>query len=405
MQRLRFRFLAAAVAAFSAAAPLCAQQGEPPHTHQVKKGDTLWSLAKEYLGDAFLWPEIYRLNTDKIEDPHWIYPGEMLQLPSAVATIASVSVSTAPDTSAAAAAAAAAAASAAAASPSAPAPAVATPDSAPAPEVKLAPMPRRQATAKGMTVFNPERNRVPRKQRESLSLRTSGRAVRDGEYQASPFVWSEGGPSDGGVLEQAAEAEGIQLTLQSRPIQLFEPVFVHLPSGAAGKVGDEFLVYRRGTVIVGQGQTMVPTGVLKVIALGTDGRVRGHMIKEFEDVFSSQGVMPVDTLKMPAGVMPVRVETGLATRVTWLNYNPVLPGTGSYLVLAAGAKEGLVPGDQVSLLRARGVDMNGAQLPDEEVAVAEVTRVTQWGAAAIILRTYQAGVVSGMRARVTAKMP
>jgi hypothetical protein len=64
-----------------------------------------------------------------------------------------------------------------------------------------------------------------------------------------------------------------------------------------------------------------------------------------------------------------------------------------------------LPGDQVTLLRSRGLDSKGAELPDEEVAVAQVTRVTPWGSGAIIIRTLQAGVAQGMKARVTAKMP
>jgi hypothetical protein len=364
------------VAGFSAAAPLCAQQGAPqgdaPRTHTVKKGDTLWDLAKQYLGDAFLWPEIYRLNTDKIEDPHWIYPGETLKLPGAT-------MATGP-------------------SPAAASGANATAVSNPA-------VAQRQQQRRRMTVFNPDANIVERRARESLNLRARTAAVRQGEYLASPFVWSLGGPGDAGTLEEAAEAVGISMTTANRPIQYLEPVFVHLPRNTQGKIGDRYLVYRLDSLIESQGQVVVPTGVVKLISRDANGRSRAQLVFKFEDVFEGQYVMPLDTLQQPAGVMPARVEFGLATHVSWLDYNPVLPGSGSYLILVANAKDGLVPGDQVTLLRSRGVDSKGVELPDEEVAVVQVTRVTPWGAGAIIIRTLQAGVAQGMKARVTAKMP
>ena len=374
MHRLRISLLAVLVAGLApAAAPLCAQQADAPRTYTVKKGDTLWDLAKQVLGDAFLWPEIYRLNTDKIEDPHWIYPGETLKLPSSAAALAKGAAT--------------AATNAATAGTQNPA------------------QPQRSQQATRMTVFNPNYAKVDRKVRESFNLRSRGTAVRSGEYHVSPFAWAAGGPTDSGVLEEAAESEGIGMTIVNRPIQYLEPVFVRLPKDAPGNAGDQYIVYRLDRVIVGQGQAVVPTGVITLLARATNGRGRAQLTHKYEDVFTGQAVIPLDTIHMTAGVIPVRVEFGLATHVSWLNYDPILPGSGNYLILAAGSKDGLMPGDQVSLLRTRGADSQGVDLPDEEVAVAQVTRVTQWGAAAIILRTTQAGVAEGMRARVTAKMP
>lgn len=371
MHRIRIRSFALLVAGLTATASLGAQQADAPRTHVVKKGDTLWDLAHTYLGDPFLWPEIYRLNTDKIEDPHWIYPGEALKLPASGALVGA-------------------------------APAAATTVSNPTANPVVA---QRQQQARRMTVFNPEANKVEARSRASLNLRGSASAVRLGEYLMSPFVWVPGGPGDHGVLEEAAEAVGIGMTTANRPIQYLEPVFVHLPVNTPGVIGDQYLVYRLDSLIEGQGQVIVPTGIIKLISRGANGRSRAQLTSKFEDVFQGQHVMPLDTLRQTPGAVPLRVEFGMATRVSWIDYNPVLPGSGSYLILKATSNDNITPGDQVTLLRSRGVDSKGVELPDEEVAVAQVTRVTPYGAAVIVLRTLQAGVAQGMRARVTAKMP
>jgi len=52
-------------------------------TYIVKPGDSLSKIAKELLGDASRWPEIYELNKDVIgDDPNLIHPNQQFVIPA-----------------------------------------------------------------------------------------------------------------------------------------------------------------------------------------------------------------------------------------------------------------------------------------------------------------------------------
>jgi nucleoid-associated protein YgaU len=52
------------------------------HTYTVKQGDTLSKIAKEHLGNANAYMEIFNENRDQLTDPDKIKPGQVLKLPA-----------------------------------------------------------------------------------------------------------------------------------------------------------------------------------------------------------------------------------------------------------------------------------------------------------------------------------
>jgi nucleoid-associated protein YgaU len=52
-------------------------------TYTVKPGDTLSKIARETLGDANAYVEIFNANKDQLSDPDKIKPGQVLKIPQA----------------------------------------------------------------------------------------------------------------------------------------------------------------------------------------------------------------------------------------------------------------------------------------------------------------------------------
>jgi len=55
--------------------------GAAQSTYTVVPGDTLSKIAKEMLGDANAYMDIFNANTDQLSDPNKIKPGQVLKIP------------------------------------------------------------------------------------------------------------------------------------------------------------------------------------------------------------------------------------------------------------------------------------------------------------------------------------
>lgn len=386
MRRIhRSRWLLAFALTGLALAPLPLAAQEPQQTHTVRPGDTLWDLAQLYLGDPFRWPEIYRRNTATVQDPDLIYPDQVLIISGDIAP-----------------------------TPGTPADSAMVVDSAMVADTtaagravqdSLAAMQQPVYVRKSMTIFNPDRFRVVRGSRESLVLRTRTSAVRAGDYLRAPFIVGTGGIEGAGRLDATTSSDAVGITLSQRSIQPYDRVYVQVPDGAAGAREERFLLFRYGPNLQGEGKIVIPTGIIKLTAEAENGRAQAVLLTKFEDVFEGHRLTQLDTLTERFGVFPARVEFGLVTKLLWMYQNPVLPTIGHQLIFAAGEADGLVSGDQITVQKEMGRDARGVPLPPEDLAVVQVTRVTEWGASAIIIGMADGGLLKGQAARVTAKMP
>ncbi|MEW5766742.1 MAG: LysM peptidoglycan-binding domain-containing protein [bacterium] len=50
--------------------------------YTIKKGDTLWDIAKTHMGNPYAWRKLWKYDGNTyIKNPHWIYPGNTVAIP------------------------------------------------------------------------------------------------------------------------------------------------------------------------------------------------------------------------------------------------------------------------------------------------------------------------------------
>lgn len=339
----------------------------PAKTHTVRPGDTLWDIARLYLSDPFLWPEVYRLNTAIVEDPHWIFPGEILALPDPASLGAPV-VSV-----------------------------VAAAEAAAAP-----------GAAEGPTVFaaSPTAPRArPVTGGARVSVRTPPPPIREWEYYAAPWVDREGGPRGAGRIVESVEISGIGGGTVRERFQFQERIYVTVPTEMVPRPGDRYLTYVLGPVLADLGQVILPTGIIEVERPGDGEATTVRIVRQFDEIGPGQFVTTFDTLQMPAGGDLSTVGLGVTARIQWMRNNPLLPSIQQYVVLNASARDGIRLGDRFTFLRPRVRSADNVTLPEEEIAIGQVIRVTDRAVTAIVVDQTHPAIREGTLARLTGRMP
>jgi LysM domain len=318
-----------------------AQAGAPvPATHVVQQGETLWALAQQFLGDPLLWPEIYRLNTTTIEDPHWIFPGEELHLAPV------------PD-------------QASAAAPSAPSGASTqvTPEAPSAPaqggEISVAPAAADTEPAQaqqgpvvnpttGTTIFATQGRARISAGTFQLREQQGYRAVREGEYYSAGYVLDQGEQLNAGRLLGNTQTSSISRLATATSTSLYGTVSVVPPPGDSVRKGDLLLCYDSPRMVPNFGALIRPTGLLKVTKVGAPGEnVMAQVLAVYQTIDGGQGVIKAVPYQSPRGLRPTMVpaDSGVQGEVIEMRAPREVVNDQDVLYINRGAADGVHLGD------------------------------------------------------------
>jgi len=376
-------------------------QGQVPSSHTVSRGETLWSISQMYFNDPLLWPEIYRLNTAVIEDPHWIYPGEVLNL-SEMVNVAQGgdTVIARPDTTP------AAADTVRADTIAAIVPLdTAAIDTIPADTAQLIVEPPPPTVAESReTIFDRRRtNQQVVQDVLRAYVHQPYRPLRAGEFYAAGFLSEQERLPWGRVLGATA-VSAIPRLSDRTSATTFQEISIRPPRNASYHVGDSLLVARIDRIMdFGRwGDVVVPTAVARVTSI-QDEQVLAVVVAQFDRVHENQLAMPLEPFRDPGQVRPTPVEKGLTGKLLDARDPHAIAGAQQYFFIDKGRRDGVTLGDVFEVYRpAQGY----AGTASEEVrAVLMIVHTRERSATGLLLQISHPSLDRGLPVRLIKKMP
>jgi LysM repeat protein len=386
---------------------VAAFQGQVPTSHTVTRGETLWSIAQMYFNDPLLWPEIYRLNTNVVEDPHWIYPGEVLNLSALYAVAPGDTVSAFPqDTTV-------LAADTVSAMPGDTIVAIVPLDTAVAPidtlpadttQFFVVEPPPPAVVESNETIF--DRRRTSRQVvQDVLRAYTNQpyRPLRPGEFYAAGFLTENERLPWGQVIGSTA-SPAIHRLSERTSATVFQEIAVRPPRNASYHVGDSLLLARidRALEFGRWGEVVVPTGIARVTSV-EERQVLAEVVSQFARIHDGELAMPLEPFRDPGQVRPVAVEQGMTGKLLAPRDQRVIAGAQQYFFIDKGRRDGVSPGDVFEVYRPAQGYVGAAS--EEVRAVLMVVHTREKSATGLLIQIMHPGLERDMPIRLIRKMP
>lgn len=340
--------------------PTFALGQEPQGTHTVVRDDTLWDLAIRYYDSPWEWRVIWNANRDVVEDPHWIFPAEVLVIPGLPAD-----AQTAQEPAG-------------------------EPMEEPTGEPQVQGVPEdlvpfglrqpRPVAEGARTIFYDD----PSQQRAMVEAARTIEHVAvpaDRVYSAPWLIRLEVEPvSQGVVAGFAGRGE------RGASIQMYQEIRIEMPTPA--RVGEALQLFRVSRTIPTVGQVVQPTGIATVSVIG-EGEVVAVVEKVYARIQPGDLVRAVPAYSPQAGVYAEPVTGGSEAMIMGFAGEQVLTNLGHVAFLDLGSDDGVAIGDEFILY--------GEAIPTSEEGSLQVIYTTATTASARVLSmdddVWQQGVV------------
>lgn len=357
--------------------PTAIAQAARPRTYTVKAGDTLMSIAREVLGDASRWKEIFDLNADKLTEPGRIYPGQVLRLASDAAAPARPAERQTPE--------------------------IQTPQ--PQPERPAVIIEEPQAPAQ-----EPVSDSLFARRRgldAASALRTYReqpyQPLRRGEFYSSGFL-TEGEALPFGRLLGAVTPQQIRNLSERATATLHSIVAVQPPAGARYQEGDSLLLAQVFPGPRGFGDVVYPTGLARVTGYNGD-QALAIVVAMYGAIRNGQSALPAEHFAEGGTSRAQPVENGVTGTVLGQRDTRELKQPQNVLFIDVGRQHGVARGDIFEVRRDPAPRPGASDTVDELMAVLQVVHVRDRSATVRILNVVAPDIPPGTRVRQVAKLP